>query len=171
MSFEKLLYDSRRVVAEIAADTLEKHPELIEEVINLCKREYPLSMRAARAIQFYAERNNENLVPYRGKISEILLNTNIDGVKRGFLKVLILYPNISSMDNSAKIFDKCTEWALSLKETISVKAYCIEMLVKFIKEEPDLKGEVKIILDNLNCAENPALKFICRKYLKKINSL
>jgi len=45
-------------------------------------------MRAARVIQLCSEKNTKLIEPFLNNLISIILETNVEGVKRGFLKIL-----------------------------------------------------------------------------------
>ena len=168
MSFKSILYDSSRAVVEIGVATIEGKPELFEEAFYLCKDKYPFSMRAARVVQFYFEKYPLKINDYSKEILDELLVTKVDGVKRSFLKILYLCPRIIDLEKSGLLLDKCLLWLMSDKEPIAVRAYCIDLLVKFAKEEPELKHEIRLAIENLPLDEYPSLKFRCKTALKSL---
>ncbi|MFZ4399040.1 MAG: hypothetical protein ACOYO1_03310 [Bacteroidales bacterium] len=166
ITLESLLYDSSKITVNIAADLLEAHPEQIVGMLLLCKSPYPLSMRAARVMQIYCEKHPNTIFPFLTEITEELLKTKVDGVKRSFLKILTFVPKISSLENSAFLFDKCLEWLFSTKEAIAVRAYCIDVLIKFVNEEPELKNEISLAFENLSTIDSRGL---INRYNKAMN--
>lgn len=166
MSFESLLGDSSRRTIEMAFNTVEVNPKLLQDALNLCKSKYPISMRAARVVQIYAEKYPDKIIPYLPFITDELLITKVDGVKRSFLKILILIPSVISIKNSGLILDKCMDWFFTDKEAIAVRAYCGDIIIKFAKEEPELKNEIFLALENLSFIEHEGLRKRC---IKKIN--
>jgi hypothetical protein len=170
MTIASLLYDSSRAAIEMTMKTIEKNPELLDEAFKLCYENYPLSMRAARVMQLYNEKHAEALIPFIPDIVDELLKTNVDGVKRSFLKILILTPNICNVHKSAMLFDKCIDWLLYEKESIAVKAYSIDLLEKFAKEEPDLKNELNLVFGNLPKEESVGLCKRINMVVKKLSN-
>jgi len=167
--FSALLFDSSRVVVENAYHFLKSNPSKLSEVISLCKAPYPISMRAARVVQLYFENNIIEIPFYIDFIIDELINTQISGVKRGFLKIVLITPNITQFDNAIKIYDICQKWLSSNTETIAVKAYSIDVLFKFVSELPDLKNELNLIIENIHFQNNNSLNLKCKKLLKKFN--
>ena len=171
MSLESLLYDSRRVVIEIAVKAIEEHPEQLKEMLKLCYKSYPISMRAARVIQLYCEKYPNSILPFISILTDELLKTKVDGVKRSFLKILIEMVDVKDIYNAGLVLNKCLDWLLSDKETIAVRAYSIDLLIKFAKKEPGLKNELILIFENLPLEEYSSLKVRCRKGLKLMRNL
>ena len=153
-------------MVDMGVSTLEAKPELFQEVFDLCKEKYPISMRAARVVQFYIEKNPEKILPFLPQLLDELLTTNVDGVRRSFLKILYLTPCIINLEKSGLLLDKCLQWLMTEKEPIAVRVYCIDMLVKFAMEEAELKHEIRLAIENLPFDEYPSLKSKCRKALK-----
>jgi hypothetical protein len=168
MSFETFIIDSSRISIDIAVNAVESNPILLQHAIDLCKHKYPVSMRAARVVQLYTERHYNEIIPYLSFISNELLNTKVDGVKRSFLKILFITPSILAIENSALLLDKCIDWLQSDKEPIAVRAYCIDLLIKFANEEPELKNEIRLTLENIPLEEYPSLKLRRKNGLKML---
>ncbi len=168
MSFDSFIIDSSRISIDIAVNAVESNPILLQHVIDLCKHTYPVSMRAARVVQFYAEKHYHEIIPFLPIISNELINTKVDGVKRSFLKILFLSPSVIEIENSALVLDKCFDWLQSDKEAIAVRAYCIDLLIKFANEEPELKNEIRLTIENIPLEDFPSLEFRRKNGLKML---
>ncbi|MFZ4740103.1 MAG: hypothetical protein ACOYLE_02945 [Bacteroidales bacterium] len=166
MSLESLLYDSSRMVIEIAANSIEEHPEQLNAMFELCFKPYPISMRAARVVQLYCVKHPDTILPFLKILTDELLKTKVDGVKRSFLKIMIEVVDVKNIHNAGLVLNKCLDWLLSDKETIAVRAYSIDLLIKFAKEEPDLKNELILVFESIPLEEYPSLKVRCKKGLK-----
>ncbi len=163
---ESMLFDSSRLMVDLAVKVMEEHAEQLQGMIALCSKPYPISMRAARVLQVYFEKHPNTISTFITLLSNELLICNVDGVKRSFLKILSLFPLITSLENSALILDKCLEWLFSDKEAIAVRAYSIDVLIKFAIEEPGLANEISLAFEILPTEEYPSLKHRCSRGLK-----
>ncbi len=168
MLIDLILVDSSKRCIDEAVNKIIVNSELFPKALELCKAEYPISMRAARVVQLFAEKFPDAITPYLSDIVDELLITKVDGVKRSYLKILTFVPSIIALEKSALILNKCIEWLISDKETIAVRAYCIDVLLKFVKQEPVLYHEIKLIFEGLITDEFPSLKVRCIKGLDLI---
>ena len=168
ISLDSLLYDSSRFCIDVAFSVIEAHPEQLEDMLNLCCKPYPISMRAARVMQLYSEKYPDAIIPIIHRIINELLITSVDGVKRSFLKILTFIPQLTTVEYSTLVLDKSLDWLFSDKETIAVRAYCVDVLIKFAKEEPELKNEIMLAFENLPTENDPSLKFRCLNGLKEL---
>jgi len=169
MSLESLLYDSSRRAIENAAIVIEGNPELFKDMLDLCSMPYPLAMRAARVIQIFCDKYPDAILPYLNQLTDELLKTKVDGVKRSFLKIMIDKIDVKQIHNSGLVFNQCLDWLFTDKETIAVRAYSIDLLEKFTHQEPDLKNELIIVLENVPFEDYPCLEKRRRKCLKSLS--
>ena len=163
---ESLLFDSSRMMVDLAVKVMEGHPDQLQAMIANCSKPYPISMRAARVLQVYFEKHPNAISAFLPMLSNELLISNVDGVKRSFLKILSLIPLITNLENAPLILDKCLEWLFSDKEAIAVRAYSIDLLIKFALEEPGLLNEIRLAFEILPTEEYPSLMVRCRRGLK-----
>jgi hypothetical protein len=170
ISLESLLYDSSRRVIEIAVKVIEEHPEQLKAMFELCCKPYPISMRAARVMQLYFEKHQEIIPSFLNIISNELLITKVDGVKRSFLKILSFLNGITTIENATLILDKCLECLRTDKESIAVRAYSIDLLIKFAIEEPELRNEILLAFEIIPMDDYPSLKYRCRNGIKIIRN-
>jgi len=169
MNFREVLnIDSSRMIADMVIDGIANNPAHFKTVMNLVLEDtYPLSMRAARALQFAAERNIELIEPYKNQLVTIIANSKVDGVKRSFLKLLGRFINLKEIDNLGLLVDLSFKLMLDTKEAIAIRYYCTDILFSILKIEPDLKPEVMVVFEQL-VSESPTSSMgrQCAKMLK-----
>lgn len=168
--FLKLLQtDSSRAIADLICDEVGNNQKHFDILYNLCfTHTYPVSMRAARVLPFCCERYPELIKPYLDELVEKTISATIDGIKRGFLKIMAEDIDPSELKNSGLLIDKCVSWALSHNEKPAIRYYAIDILVKITKKEPLLKNEVVSILEILLNDQSKAIKARAKKALHLI---
>lgn len=172
MDMKALLRDSSRAVVEAAAVAAEANTVLFDEAFAIaCHEPYPLSMRAARVVQFYALKHPHALSPYLPTLVNAMLHSQVDGVKRSFLKVLFEVVPIDKIPDAGLVYNRCLDWVLSEKETIAVRVYSMDLLYKFALFEKDLSLEFMLVLENVPLEESPGLECRRKEFLQKLKKM
>lgn len=166
---ELLQTDSSRFIAEILMNEVGNNQEYFNILFDFClSHPYPVSMRAARAIQFCVGKYPKLINPYLGKLVELTISTKVEGVKRGFLKIMAENIDPYGINNSGLLLDKCVEWALSKNEKPAIRYYAIDILTKISKKEPSLKNEVMSVLEIIADDPSAAVKAKIKSALRSI---
>jgi len=140
---EILEIDSSRNVVDIATSFVGNDEKLFLEAIHIAETyKYPFNMRAARVLEFSAEKNPQFAFNHIEHIIMLSTTSNNDGVKRAFLKIIERFlPNKIKDDLLGLVINNCFD-KLNGIEAVAVKYYAINCLMKIIKKEPDLKNEL-----------------------------
>lgn len=161
--------DSSRFVADSIVLSIDNDSEKFKIILEICfSSEYPVSMRAARVIQLCVNSNPGLFLPFAENYIEKSLDSNIDGVKRSFLKIYSENVNLKSLKNVGLLLDKCFELINTQNESIAVKAYSIDIILKIIKFEPDLINELIPILEKLMFSSSVGLRSKAKKIYKEL---
>ncbi|MBN2485546.1 MAG: hypothetical protein JXB34_06205 [Bacteroidales bacterium] len=166
-AIEEQLIDSSRVIADIVVTNIGKSQELFDQALALMLADkYPLSMRAARVVQLSAEKYPEMLRPHIQTLINTLLKSKIDGVKRCTLKVLLETKVFIDEEQLGELADICFRFASEPGEAIAIRAFSIDILFKVVKKYPEIKPELKAILESVTIDASAGLKNKCTKLLK-----
>jgi len=161
--------DSSRTIADIICDEVGNNQEYFDIIYNFCfSHPYPVSMRAARVLPFCCEKYPELIHPYFDALVDNLISATIDGVRRGFMKIMVETIEPSELKNSGLLIDKCVDWALSQNEKPAIRYYAIDILVKITKKELALKNEVNSILEILLNDYTNTIRFKAKRALRSI---
>jgi hypothetical protein len=147
--FDIIKTDSSRAIIDIAANYIGTDENRLEEVIQLAvSGKYPINMRAARVVEFSAQRNKAYIAKRLDFIIKQSSTSKNDGVKRAFIKVTEAFlPNEIADDLLGLVINNCFE-KLNGIEAVAVKYYAINCLMKILKKEPDIKNELLISLQD-----------------------
>jgi hypothetical protein len=167
---EMLSTDSSRQVADMAVRAIEHDQEKLKAVLDLCfMEEYPISMRASRVIELYCENLPSCLDDYLDEIAPKILNSNVDGVKRNFLKILAEGADISRITEPGILLNTCFDWMMSPREKPAVRVYAMEIIFRFAIMEPPLRQELQATLEMLLPeSPEPSIRSRGGKILKKL---
>jgi len=168
--FDIIKTDSSRAIIDIAAEYIGTNENRLEEVIQLAVTEkYPINMRAARVVEFSAQRNKGYIAERLDFIVKISTTSKNDGVKRAFIKVTEAFlPYEIADDLLGLVINNCFE-KLNGIEAVAVKYYAINCLMKIIKKEPDLKNELLISLHDQLGKNTVAFDRYMKKKIKKLD--
>ena len=150
-------------IAQYIGNDTERYKQLTDVLFNGAA---PLPYRASWVITIIYDRFPELIGPYLKKIVSHIEEFNHSGIRRNLLRS-IAEENIPK-SLQGKLYDVCYQWLLSRNEPPAVKVHCMQILFNISEEEPDLKKELKLILEELTDHESAAIKSRSRQLIKKM---
>lgn len=166
---ELLETDSSRLIADIIVTEIGNNPEYFKIVFEFClTKPYPVSMRAARALQLCCEVRKSLIIPYLNNIVDYTINSKIEGVRRGFLKIISELPDIINLNESGILINKCFEWILSQNENPAIRVYSMEIVYNVCKQEPLLKNELTSVMELVKDDKSMAVRSRAKRILDSI---
>lgn len=166
---ELLETDSSRAIAEIIVGVVGDNPEYFKIIFDYClAKPYPVSMRAARAVQFCVENNSLLITPYLQKLVNYTLSTKIEGVRRSFLKIISELPDIINLKDSGLLINQCFDWIVSQNESPAIKVYSLDVIFNAYKAEPLLRNELISVLELVREDNSIAVRTRVKKILGSI---
>ena len=161
---------SERAVADLAVRAIEENPDSIRDILNLCFLEkYPLSMRAARALQLYCEIHPEEIYPFLDEAVEKTIQSKIKGVRHNFLKIFAEFIDINKITDPGPLLNTCFEWLLNRNITPAIKIHAMGVIYKLGLKEPVLLQELAATIEIIMDESEISMKTCGRKMLKKIS--
>ena len=141
-------------------------PERFNILINLMLNgSYTITQRASWVVSCCSDNHPELIQPHLTAVIRNLKKPVHDAVKRNTLRLL---QNISIPKKLHGITtDLCFKFLISTKEPVAVKAFAMTILYRITLTEPDLKNELRIIIEDQMPYSSPG--FLSRG--KKIISL
>ncbi|MBN1597101.1 MAG: hypothetical protein JW894_02310 [Bacteroidales bacterium] len=168
-NYESKLVESSKKLSDIMISDIGDDPERFLEMYRLAVRdEYPLSMRAGGIIAKIANKHVctvQKLIP---EIIEILPSIKVEGVKRGFLKMLIELPLEIDEDLSGQLADLAFEWISDSKQAIAIRAYSMDIIYNFSLKYHEIVPEFIAVLDEVGRNGSAGLKQRCRKMIDQL---
>lgn len=135
-------HSSRRNIDKIAA-LIGDDQDLFDKAVALSFSEpYPLNMRASWAISHCCDKSPTYIQPH---LDKIVLNLNasvVAGVKRNYIRIFAKQGDFSNMEQLGRLIDLCFEFFNDPTEAIAVRVFCLDVLLKVGKTEPDLIPEI-----------------------------
>jgi hypothetical protein len=162
---------SERVVADLAVKVVEENPGSFRDLLDLCFLEkYPLSMRAARAVQLYCEIHPEEIYPYLDEVIEKTMKSGIKGVKHNFLKIFAEFIDPNMISESGPLLNTCFDWLLNPRLTPAIRIHAMGVIYKLGLKEPALHHELAASLEIILEEAEPSLKNSGGKMLRRVSN-
>jgi len=130
----------------------------------LFTQEYRLVQRAAWPISYIVQKYPGLIRKHMKAVSQALNNKYLkDAPKRNLLRFLQKIP--ISKKYSGRIADACFGFITNPQEKAAIKAFSITVLENIAKSFPELRTELKLILEVAYEHETPAYKSRARKFM------
>lgn len=127
----------------------------------------PIPQRAAWVVTHIAEKYPELCLPFIEPIILHLEKFEHTGIHRCLLRF------ISEMDIpeslQGQLYDICYQWLMDKHAPIAVKVHCMQILFNISEVEPDLKHELRLIIEELTDHESAALRSRSQYLMKKLS--
>jgi hypothetical protein len=142
-------------------------PVLFKELISLVfTGKPPLPMRASWVISGVTDKYPELLKPYLKKIVDNIEKFDHPGTRRNLLRYIAMIQVPESLQG--KLFDICYQLLKSRYEPPAVKVHSMQILYNIAKKEPDLKREIRLLIEELTNHESAAIKSRSRQLMSKL---
>jgi hypothetical protein len=132
----------------------------------MIKGECKLMQRAAWLLSYCFDIHPHLIEPHLKTLTENLQNTAIDAVKRNTLRVLqsVTIPE----DLSGILANVCFDYLSSQQEAVAVKVFAMSVLANIAQKEPELKNELKILIEEQMPYSSAGFQSRGKKILKKL---
>ena len=155
--------NTAKIVAHIGNDE-----KLYRELWELVKNgEAPLPQRGSWVLDESFIAQTKSIAKYLPEMIAELAKPVHDAVKRHILRILIRAE--IPEDSSAALFDQCLYFLSDPKAAIALKVYSMEIATKIAMPFPDLREELKIIIqDQMTHCGTMAILSRGRRLLKRL---
>jgi hypothetical protein len=168
-TIEEQLVDSSKMLIDIVASKIGDNEELFDEAMELMlKDKHPMSMRAGRVAYFVCKKHPNLAKPYFRKMANILPVAKVDGAKRCIQKILIETPYELPEDIVGELTDVSFSFIEDPKQSIAVRAFAIDIILKILKIYPEMKPELIAVLETIKDDSSVGIKNKCRRLIKKL---
>ena len=123
--------------------------------------EYRVSQRAAWPVSLIIEKHPELAKKYLPKMLDNLKNPVHDAVRRNTVR--ILYHIDIPEKLHAQVLDICFAFVQKRETSVAVKSFSIDILDKLSKQYPEIKNEIKILIDDQLPTATAAFKSRAKK--------
>ncbi|MGB3947594.1 MAG: hypothetical protein WBM13_06400 [Bacteroidia bacterium] len=156
-----------RANTDLIANSIGNNAQLFKKIIDIIyNEEAPLPQRASWLLPVVNNKYPELLVPYISKFSKTVVNFTVDGIKRNMLSVL--EKHIIPKNEQGKLVNVCFDYLLSPDETVAVKVYAMQIIANICVEHPELKNELKVVINDQLLKNTAAFYSRANKILKTL---
>ncbi len=142
-------------------------PEKVEELVRLIlEGEERQVFHGAWVLRYVAEANPELIEPYLPSLIEALKKPNPDFLPRSVLKILEDLP--LPKESLGDLTQICFQYLEAPQTAVAIRVFAMTVLYRISELEPDLKFELKAILEMQAPYGSAGFKSRAKKILKKL---
>lgn len=139
----------------------------IEDLLRFCLTlKYPYPQYSSWLLSHVAENHLELVLQFHSKIIDTFLGCQDPSAQRNLCNVLIKLPKIDYREG--ELLDTYFSFLTNSESKVALKVYSMYQIVPFLKDYPELKTELKSIIEAGMQKETPAFAAAGRKVLKQI---
>ena len=156
-------WNTKRVVSSVGSD-----PVKFDMLISFMKGDdKQVAARAAHAVTHCFKADPAIVDPYLNDFIDLMLIPDQqDGIVRNVLRTL-QFTEIPE-DKMGEVLERCFELIISEKAAVALRAFSITVAYRITNYYPELKKELKLVLDDLVDHSSPAIRSRGGKTHKKL---
>ena len=165
-----ILKDYSKKHASQLADYIGEDTERFDELMQLfLGNTYIITQRSAWVVGICCERYPSLITPYLEKMILNLRNDVHDAVKRNSVRILqnVDLPN----ELLGEAADVCFQLLSCRSEPVAVKVFSMSVLLNIVNKVPELKNELKIIIEDQLPHASPGFLSRGKKILKALEKI
>ena len=163
------LTDSSKINAVITSGAILKNKILLKSFFEMAySEEEKYSVRASYVICHLSKVKSDLIEPHTKQIILKLSELNNSGVKKNFLKIFESYILIKEDELLGILIDVCYSFLLKPSESLATRIYSMQIIFNAAKEIPELKTELKLVLEEILIEEIPSLSQRAKRLLKSL---
>lgn len=164
-----ILKDHSRAQATKIADYVGNNEALFKELVDIyLAGPYRITQRAVWPLSICIEHYPSLINPHLRRTLDFLDTPGIhNAVKRNTIRLLqfVKIPR----GYYGRVIEKCFHYLLDKKEAVAVKVFSMTVLSQIARNEPDLKRELKLIIEDHLPFATPGFTSRAKKVLKEID--
>jgi len=164
---DQLMAEMSRRNVDYIAHCIGNNPKLFGNLVShIFSGKSPLPLRASWVATAIADKYPDLLKPYLKKVIRHLDSFDHSGIRRNLLRYIAETEIPSSLEG--KLYDICFKFLISRTEPPAVKVHSMQILFNITQKEPDLKKELRLVLEELINHDSAAIKSRSRQLLAKL---
>ncbi len=164
---EQLLLEHSKTNTERIANYIGTDNTRVKQLVNLfIHDEYRVGQRAAWVIASIHDNYPDLLLPHYKVMVDKMRENGHDAIKRNVLRCLA---NSNFPENlHGELADQCFTYLQNPQEAIAIKVHAMRVLAKVCIHFPELKNELKLVIEDQMPHGSTGFKNCARKVLKQI---
>src|SRR5690606_8003813 len=124
-----------------------------------------IAQRAAWSVSYCAEKFPELIYPYCSEMVDYLQTPGIhDSIKRNILRIFQDIDIPVALEES--LLELCFGYLMDRKEAVAIRVFAMQVLANLSKKYPEIKNELRILIEDELPYAKPAFVSRGRKILK-----
>ncbi len=150
-----------------SANLIAQNKMFIKDLLRYCLTvKYPYPQYSSWLLSHVAENHLELVLQFHFKIIDTFLCCQDPSAQRNLSNVLTKLPKIDYREG--ELLDTYFSFLTNSESKVALKVYSMYQIVPFLKDYPELKSELKSIVEARMQKETPAFTAAGRKVLKQI---
>lgn len=151
----------------IIVDYIGNDKERFANLMNLFfSNDNRLSQRSAWVMSHCVDKNTTLIKPYLKRLIKHLYKSNDDATKRNTLRIIQLVEIPEPL--WGEVLEKCFEYLESNNEAIAIRAFAMTVAYNISKNVPEIKPELKALIEEIIIYGSAGLRSRGNKILKKL---
>lgn len=150
-----------------SANLIAQNKTFVEDLLRYCLTlKYPYPQYSSWLLSHVAENHIELILQFHSKIIDTFLDCQEPSTQRNLCNVLTKLPKIEYKEG--ELLDAYFSFLTNSESKVALKVYSMYQIVPFLKDYPELKSELKSLIEAGMQKETPAFAAAGRKVLKQI---
>ncbi|HEY8936634.1 MAG TPA: hypothetical protein VIM65_15505 [Cyclobacteriaceae bacterium] len=165
----ELLKGNSRAQVDRVVNYIGDNPKRFEQLIKIyLEGPYRITQRASWPMSYCVEAHPMLITPHLKTLLDYLKKPGIhDAVKRNTIRLLQFAPIPKRY--YGRIADICFGYLENRKEAVAIKAFSMTVLARIIKDEPDLRKSLQLLIEDQMPYATAAFKVRARNVLKQMS--
>jgi hypothetical protein len=164
---EQLKAELSKWNTDLVSEYVGEDRDRFHELWNLLFPEgYPISPRAAWAIESACGKHPHLLKPYMDELLKALSRVENHGIKRHMMKILT-FQDIPE-EYLGNLIDLCFLWIEDPDIPVAVKVHSMQIIYNAIQQFPELKAEFIAVVEDQIPKNSPGFKSRARRLIAKL---
>ncbi len=169
MDFEAILSTfPGKEAAMLIAKEISKEPKYMTQLWEFALRPEKNTWRATWLMDKVYDEAPELVRPYISQMIELIPNLECQSKQRQLLKLISSEPLPETI--SGDFINRCFDLLISNATPVAVRVYAMQILFNFSQQEPDIKNELSLIIEEHMNEGTPGFKSRGKLILRKLRA-
>ncbi|MGZ2371489.1 hypothetical protein ACXR6G_17045 [Ancylomarina sp. YFZ004] len=169
MDFEAILSTfPGKEAAVLIAKGIAIEPNLMPKLWKFATGSHEKSWRATWLMDKVYDEAPELVRPYIPQMIQLIPNLECQSKQRQFLKLISAEPLPKTI--SGDFINSCFDLLISNATPVAVRVYAMQILFNFSQQEPDIKNELALVIEESMSDGSAGFKSRGKRILKKLQS-